>query len=100
MHRYSVAAVTAALVLLTWRGFDAQSGSSLALVFSERTVGFQFDALARGQSGSIWAVSYTSSSSVGTTPGALQPTSRGAADILLSRYDNSGALLYRTYLGG
>ncbi len=48
----------------------------------------------------IYITGYTTSSTSIATPGSAQPTFGGSFDAFLAKFNNSGALLWGTYMGG
>lgn len=50
--------------------------------------------------GNVYLAGETASSDFPASGGAAQNTSRGGSDAFVAKFDNSGALVYVTYLGG
>jgi hypothetical protein len=56
--------------------------------------------LAIGSTGDVYLAGYTQSTNFPVTPGAFQSTFGGSLDGFLMKFNNSGGLVWSTYLGG
>ncbi|PLS76491.1 MAG: hypothetical protein CYG61_01665 [Actinobacteria bacterium] len=88
------------------------NATGTALVYSSYFAGVAGDGeliqqglgIAVDGAGRAWITGVTQSSTLPTTPGAFQPTARGADDAFVAKFDTNlagpASLVYSTYLGG
>jgi regulation of enolase protein 1 (concanavalin A-like superfamily) len=88
------------LSLIPSQPLIAQAPDGISLVVSERTDGAAILGTAVDSAGNIWTAGYTYSATLPTTSGALQSSTAGQADGVLTHMRPDGTVLYRTYLGG